>query len=121
MDERTFQVGCSSMPRALRLYGRVAGALGIPNHSAESNPDRCVVMCPQQALPVGGVSCQSVERPKLFRVWPRLRRRLLNTLYENAIIATTAKRRKLIVVARNIGRCSHIDVDLFHPFKSRSG
>lgn len=56
-----------------------------------------------------------------FRVWARLMHRRSDTLYEDAMIAATAKRHKLTVVTRNVGDFSHFDVDLFNPFESNSG
>jgi predicted nucleic acid-binding protein len=43
------------------------------------------------------------------------------TLYEDALIAATAKRHKLTVVTRNVGDFSHFDVALFNPFDSNPG
>ena len=56
-----------------------------------------------------------------FRVWARLMHRRSDTLYEDAMIAATAKRHKLTVVTRNVGDFSHFGVDLLNPFRSKSG
>ena len=56
-----------------------------------------------------------------FRVWARLMHRRSDTLYEDAMIAATAKRHKLTVVTRNVGDFSRFGVDLFNPIKSKSG
>jgi hypothetical protein len=53
-----------------------------------------------------------------FREWARLMHRRSDTLYEDAMIAATAKRHKLTVVTRNVGDFSRFDVDLFNPFES---
>ncbi len=56
-----------------------------------------------------------------FREWARLMHRRSNTLYEDAMIAATAKLHKLTVVTRNVRDFSHLGVDLFNPFKSKPG
>ena len=56
-----------------------------------------------------------------FREWARLMHRRSGTLYEDAMIAATAKRHTLTVVTRNVGDLSHFDVALFNPFDSNPG
>ena len=56
-----------------------------------------------------------------FRIWARLMHRRSDTLYEDAMIAATARRHKLTVVTRNVGDFSPFNVDLFNPFESTSG
>lgn len=56
-----------------------------------------------------------------FREWARLMHRRSDTLYEDAMIAATAKRHKLTVVTRNVGDFSHFGVALFNPFDSNPG
>jgi toxin FitB len=51
-----------------------------------------------------------------FRIWARLMHRRSNTLYEDAMIAATAKRHQLTVVTRNVGDFAHFGVALFNPF-----
>ena len=53
-----------------------------------------------------------------FRIWARLMHRRSDTLYEDAMIAATAKRHQLTVVTRNVADFAHFDVDLFNPFRS---
>jgi predicted nucleic acid-binding protein len=56
-----------------------------------------------------------------FREWARLMHRRSDTLYEDAMIAATAKQHKLTVVTRNVGDFSHFNVELFNPFETSSG
>ena len=52
-----------------------------------------------------------------LREWARLMHRRSDRLYEDALIAATARRHKLTVVTRNIGDFSYFDVQLFNPFE----
>ena len=54
-----------------------------------------------------------------FRIWARLMHRRSDTLYEDAMIAATAKRHKLTVVTRNVRDFAPFDVALFNPFKAK--
>ena len=53
-----------------------------------------------------------------FRAWARLMHRTSNTLYEDAMIAATAKVHKLIVVTRNVKDFKPFDVKVLNPFVS---
>ena len=54
-----------------------------------------------------------------FRIWARLMHRRSDTLYEDALIAATAKRHQLVVVTRNVGDFSTFGVALLDPFEAR--
>ena len=56
-----------------------------------------------------------------FRIWARLMHRHSDTLYEDAMIAATAKQHNLTVVTRNVGDFQHFGVLLFDPFESKTG
>lgn len=53
-----------------------------------------------------------------FRVWARLMHRASDTLYEDAMIAATAKVHKLTVVTRNVTDFKYFGVSVFNPFGS---
>lgn len=54
-----------------------------------------------------------------FRTWARLMHRRSDTLYEDAMIAATAKRHQLTVVTRNVGDFVHFGVPVFNPFEAK--
>ena len=54
----------------------------------------------------------------VFRVWAQLMHRQSNTIYEDAMIAATAKVHGLTVVTRNTSDFKSFGVPLFNPFKS---
>ena len=53
-----------------------------------------------------------------FRAWARLMHRTSDTLYEDAMIAATAKTRKLTVVTRNVKDFKQFGVSVLNPFVS---
>ena len=55
-----------------------------------------------------------------FREWARLIHRRSDSLYEDAMIAATARRHQLIVATRNVGDFSRFDVRLLNPFEASS-
>ena len=54
----------------------------------------------------------------VFRVWARVMHGTSDTLYEDAMIAATAKVHKLTVVTRNVKDFKHFGVKLLNPFVS---
>ncbi len=55
-----------------------------------------------------------------FRIWAKIMHRKSDTLYEDAMIAATAKVRNLTVVTRNIKDFKYFDVTLFNPFDNKA-
>jgi predicted nucleic acid-binding protein len=51
-----------------------------------------------------------------FRVWARLMHKASNTLYEDAMIAATARVHKLTVVTRNVSDFKQFGVTVLNPF-----
>lgn len=52
-----------------------------------------------------------------FRLWARLMHSRSDTLYEDAMIAATAKQYMLTVVTRNVGDFMNFGVEVFNPFE----
>jgi toxin FitB len=53
----------------------------------------------------------------VFRDWARLMHKKSNTLYEDAMIAATARVHDLIVVTRNVADFKSLGVELLNPFR----
>jgi predicted nucleic acid-binding protein len=51
-----------------------------------------------------------------FRVWARMMHRQSDTVYEDAMIAATAKVNNLTVVTRNVSDFKQFNVPIFNPF-----
>lgn len=53
-----------------------------------------------------------------FREWARLMHRASDTVYEDAMLAATARLHKLTVVTRNVADFKQFGVDLLNPFST---
>lgn len=51
-----------------------------------------------------------------FRAWARLMQRKSDTLYEDAMIAATAKVHGLTIATRNVNDFNALGLDVFNPF-----
>lgn len=56
-----------------------------------------------------------------FRMWARLMHRKSSTLYEDALIAATARVHNLTVVTRNVADFASFGVPLLNPFEAVGG
>ena len=54
----------------------------------------------------------------IFRAWARLMHRKSDTLYEDAMIAATAKVHGLTVATRNVSDFNALGLEVFNPFAS---
>ena len=68
-------------------------------------------------LVAGSYNVLSMDAPN-FRAWAQLMHRRSDTLYEDAMIAATAKVHNLTVVTRNVADFAPFGVSVLNPFKA---
>jgi len=66
-----------------------------------------LVACTYSVLPMDA---------QTFRAWARLMHRMSDTLYEDAMIAATAKAHGLTVATRNVSDFNALGLEVFNPF-----
>ena len=54
---------------------------------------------------------------RTFRLWAKLMHKTSDTLYEDAMIAATAKIHNFSVVTRNVSDFANFDVEIINPFE----
>ena len=73
-------------------------------------------VCGTSAMVLRFTFAARVYGAAVFRRWARLMQRTSNTLYEDAMIAATARVHGLTVVTRNVADFKSFGVELFNPF-----
>jgi predicted nucleic acid-binding protein len=81
----------------------------------EQDPDKADEIEAWLALLAGAYNVLPMDAAA-FRAWARLRHRKSDTLYEDAMIAATAKVHGLTVATRNVTDFNALGLEVFNPF-----
>jgi predicted nucleic acid-binding protein len=81
----------------------------------EQDPDKAKALEAWLELVAGAYNVLPMDAVA-FRAWARLMHRKSDTLYEDAMIAATAKVHGLRVATRNVADFQALGVDVFNPF-----
>ena len=106
------------------LFGRPLNALSVEQRCAHGmlrtfqTPKLFENMTVLENLMAGAYNVLPMDGPA-YRMWARLMHTRSDTLYEDAMIAATARIHNLTVVTRNVADFAGFDVAVLNPFKSR--
>ena len=81
----------------------------------EQDPDKAQAIEAWLELVAGAYNVLPMDAAT-FRAWARLMHRKSDTLYEDAMIAATAKVHGLTVATRNVSDFNALGLDVFNPF-----
>lgn len=81
----------------------------------EQDPDKAKEIEAWLELVAGAYNVLPVDAAA-FRAWARLMHRKSDTLYEDAMIAASAKVHGLTVATRNVADFNALGIDVFNPF-----
>lgn len=81
----------------------------------EQNPEKALEIEVWLDLLAGAYNVLPMDAT-VFRAWAQLMHRKSNTLYEDAMIAATAKVHGLTVATRNVADFNALGFDVFNPF-----
>lgn len=86
----------------------------------EQDPDKAKALEAWLELVAGAYNVLPMDAA-VFRAWARLMHRKSDTLYEDAMIAATAKMNGLTVATRNVADFDALGVAVLNPFAPVSG
>ena len=81
----------------------------------EQDPNKAKEIETWLELVAGAYNVLPMDAPT-FRMWARLMHRKSDTLYEDAMIAATAKVHGLTVATRNVANFNALGLEVFNPF-----
>lgn len=87
--------------------------------SREQDPAKAVEIEAWLELVAGAYNVLPMDAAA-FRAWARLMHRKSDTLYEDAMIAATAKVHDLVVASRNVADFNALGMDVFNPFSFKA-